>query len=483
MLALHLPILPVIIPLLAAPLCALIKNTRTAWIWAFLALALAFAASLCLIYGTLESKELSYAFGGWRPPIGIEYRLDTLNAFMLVLVSGIGTIMLPFILPERRSPLFYTLLLLCMSGMLGILATHDIFNMYVFLEIASLSTYALIAMGNDRRALTAAYEYLILGTIGATFFLIGVGLLYMMTGSLNLSDIATRLPNVQDMRPVYGAFCFIILGLALKAALFPLHVWLTNAYTYAPSFVSAFLSATATKVSLYVMIRMIFSLFGQDFSLHAIPFGFIFILFGATAVLVGSLAALYRENVKSLLAFSSVAQVGYIVIGIGIATETALAASIVHMANHALAKGALFLAAGCVVFRTGGSSIEHFRGLGKQMPWTMAAFTLAGLSLIGLPFTAGFVSKWTLLLALLEPGRWELVMVTIAGSLLAIIYIGRVLEAAYFHPPKSRAYREAPPAMLIPLWILTLLNLYFGFDTEFTLGIAYKAAAQLMGGM
>ncbi len=484
MLALQLPILPVIIPLLLAPICALVRNARIAWSLAFTGAAASFAAALLLLNGALGGEIFSYALGGWVPPVGIEYRIDILSAFMLTLVSGIGAIMLPFAwFGFPRAPLAWSLLLLCLAGMLGIVATNDIFNMYVFLEIFSLAAYALIALGDDRRALSSAFEYLILGTVGATFFLIGVGMLYMMTGSLNLSDIALRLPVVTDMRSVYAAFGFIMLGMALKSAIFPLHIWLANAYAHAPAVVSALLSATATKVSLYLMIRMIFGLFGQDFSFHAVPSGLVFIVLGTAAALVGSLAAITRDDVKSLLAFSSVAQVGYIVIGIGVATETALASSIVQFANHALAKSALFLAAGCVAFRMGGTSIRHFNGAGKQMPWTMAAFTLAGLSLIGVPFTAGFVGKWTLLLALLEQGQWAVAAVTAAGSLLAVVYIGKVLEAAYFGQPERRKCKEAPLTMLFPLWVLALANLYFGVDTEFTLGTAYKAAAQLMSGV
>ncbi|MCB2081537.1 MAG: monovalent cation/H+ antiporter subunit D family protein [Rickettsiales bacterium] len=487
----HLPILPVIIPLIAAPICALLHRGPLAWLIAALAMATSFATSLLILLETSQGEVLHYALGGWVAPYGIEYRFDPLNALILTLVSGIGTVMAPYALRsvmEEGQPgkhcQFYSMMLLCFAGLLGIVATNDVFNMYVFLEISSLAMYALIAMGQRRRALTSAFEYLILGTIGATFFLIGIGLLYAATGTLNLSDLSTRIASVADLRPLHTAFAFIIIGLSLKAALFPLHIWMTNAYAYAPSVISAFLSATATKVSLYLIIRVIFGLFGYHFSFLEIPLGMFFMCCGVAAIIIASFAAIYRMDVKRLLAFSSVAQVGYIILGIGLATETALTGSIVHLVNHALAKGALFLAVGCVIFRTGGCTLPYFHGLGRKMPWTMAAFALSSLSLIGVPLTAGFISKWLLIQAMIESGAWFLVLVMIAGSALAIIYIGRVLEAAYFRPINrhTRHRSDVPLIMLIPLWTLVLANIYFGINTHWTLGVAEAAVDSLLSG-
>ncbi len=486
----HLPALIVIIPLLAALISALMPRGKLAWGVATLACVGSFASAFAVLLLVEGGGVVTYAMDGWAPPIGIEYRIDQVNAFVLLLVSGIAAVMMPFayasvgheVAGEKQSS-FYSLVLLCVAGLLGIVATNDIFNIYVFLEISSLAMYALIAMGDSRRALTAAFEYLILGTIGATFILIGVGLLYMMTGTLNISDMAVRLADVPDTRPVEAAFAFLTLGLALEIATFPLHIWLTNAYAYAPSFVSALLAATAAKVSFYLLLRFALGLFGPAFSFEAMPLEEIVVVLGVAGVVVGSLVAVFQEDVKRRLAFSSVAQLGYMLLGFGLATVLGLSAATLHLFNHALAKGALFLALGCVYYRIGSVRLSDMAGIGKQMPWTLMAFVIGGLSIIGVPGTAGFISKWFFLKALLEGPYWPLVVVVLLSSLLAVIYIWQVVEQAVFasRPKGARAVREAPWSMQLSLWALVIANIYFGLDTRFTIGWAERIAGYLLG--
>lgn len=487
---LHLPVLQVIIPLIAAPLCVMCKNSYVAWGIALVGTWSAFAVTIILVLYSV-SGEMRYAMGDWLPPIGIEYRIDIFSSFILMVVTGIASVMLPYAarsvdgeIEKEKQPNFYCVFMLCLAGLLGIVTTNDVFNIYVFLEISSLSTYALIAMGKDRRALTSSFEYLILGTIGATFFLIGIGLLYMVTGTLNITDLAERIKTVGDMRPIQAAFAFLTVGLALKIAMFPLHLWLTNAYAFAPSFISAFLSASATKVSIYVLLRLVFTLFGLQFSFNEMPLGTVLLTLGFLGVIVGSFTAIFQANIKRMLAFSSVAQVGYIVLGIGLATTTGLTASIVHLLNHALAKGALFLAIGCICFKADSVRIENIRGIAKKMPWTMAAFVIAGLSLIGIPGTAGFISKWYFIKAFIDQQMWILVATILLSSLLAVIYIWRVVEAAYFQaPPDNISYRnDSSKRMLAATWVLSLSSIYFGFDTGLSLGLAKDAAKILMAG-
>jgi len=256
----HLPILPVILPLLAAPSCLLLGRPRLAAGFALAVSAAVLAMSVLLWQQVVSTGVWNYPLGGWQAPWGIEYRIDAASAMMMVLVSAMAFVVLVAaptslsreLADERQTP-FYILYLLVLAGSLGIVATGDAFNLFVFLEISSLATYALIALGRDRRALWAAYQYLILGTLGATFILIGVGLLYMMTGTLNMADLAARLPAVESTRTIYTAFVFILVGACLKLALFPLHLWLPGAYACAPSVVSAFLAATATKVAVVGM--------------------------------------------------------------------------------------------------------------------------------------------------------------------------------------------------------------------------------------
>ena len=487
----HLPVLVVIVPLMAAPVCVLLDQPRAAWRAALVAAFLSLACAIGLLLQVSGGAVISYHLGGWEPPWGIEYRIDLLAAFVLLLVSAMASLVMLFArrsveqeIPTDRTARFYAAFLLALAGLLGIVATGDAFNVFVFLEISSLASYALISMGRDRRALSAAFQYLVMGTIGATFILIGIGFLYMMTGTLNMQDLAARLPEVADTRTVRAGFAFLTVGIGLKLALFPLHLWLPNAYAYAPSIVSAFLAATATKVALYVLLRFKLGIFGAEFALETMPFNTILLVLGIAGILSASLVAIYQDNVKRMLAYSSVAQIGYMVLGVGLATTAGVTAALLHLFNHALMKGALFLALGAVVYRLGTVRLRDFAGLGWRMPWTMAAMVIGGLSLIGVPPTVGFISKWYLVLAVLEKGWWPIALIVLVGSVLALVYVWRLVEVAYFERRAEGAgeVREAPLSMLVPIWLLVFANLYFGIDTDLSVGSARRAAALLMGG-
>lgn len=479
----------VLVPLIAAPVCALMPGRTGPWLLAFLG-ALTSLLIVAIALPVLWQGEVSYPFGNWPPPIGIEYRIDAANGLVALLVAAVATFVLPwariinnFEVPERQG-IFYALFLLAFAGLMGITLTGDAFNVFVFLEISSLSTYALIAHGRDRRALLASFRYLIMGTVGATFVLIGIGFLYMMTGTLNMADLAERLPEVRDTTAVRAALAFIIVGLGLKLALFPLHLWLPNAYAYAPNFITVFLAATATKVALYVMLRFIFTIFGHDYSFFALPLTAVLLALAIAGMFAGSWVAMFQHNLKRMLAYSSVAQVGYMVLGIALATSAGLAAGLLHLFNHALMKGALFMALGTVFWRVGSVRIDDLSGIGREMPWTMTAFALAGLSLIGVPLTAGFVSKWYLIIAAMDAGQPWLVALIVITSLMAIYYIWRVVEAAWFTPARETRtpVSEAPLSLLVPLYVVVAANFWFGIDTRLSVGGAEAAARALLGG-
>ena len=488
----HLPILQVIVPLMAAPLCLLLSRPRLVWLFTLIVSGSAFLISSLLLQQVMASGTIIYELGGWDAPWGIEYRIDHLNALLLLIISGVSTVVLLAAhtsiqeeIPADRHTLFYILYLLSLAGMLGIVATGDAFNVFVFLEISSLSAYALIALGKDRRALWASYQYLIMGTIGATFILIGIGLMYQMTGTLNMYDLSQRLPEVEHTRTVFTAFTFVIVGVCLKLALFPLHLWLPNAYAYAPSIVTAFFAATATKVAIYLLIRFTFSVFGLSFSFTAIPLQVLFLVLGLSGIFAASIVAIYQTNIKHLFAYSSIAQIGYMIVGFSISTTTGLMATLLHLFNHALMKGALFLALAAVMYRIGSVQLSHFHGLGRQMPYTMAAIVIGGLSLIGVPLTVGFVSKWYLILAAIENGWWPVAVLILLGSLLAVVYVWRIVEAAYFKPPVAgrETITEAPLSFLIPIWILVTANIYFGIDTRLSVQVAQAASLGLFEGL
>lgn len=487
MIAGHSSLLLVVLPLILAPVAAVLPKGRLPWLLTLTVSTVCAVLAALQLWSVLQHGVVSYELGGWAPPWGIEYRIDALNAFVALIVAMIAAVTLPYALlsvekeiPTEKIPHFYSAFLLCLSGLLGIAQTGDIFNLFVFLEISSLSSYALISMGNKRQALTSAYQYLIMGTLGATFFLIGVGLIYSVTGTLNMMDLAARLPQVADLRTTHTGFAFIMIGFALKLALFPLHLWLPNAYTYAPTVITVFLAATATKVALYVMLRVMFTVFPDGFVANT-PTGDLLVLAGLIGIISASVYAVYQTNAKRLLAYSSVAQIGYMALGIGLGTAAGVTASIVHLFNHALMKGALFMAVGAIIYRIGTSNIDSLRGLGRQMPWTFGAIVIGGLSLIGIPGTAGFISKWYLVLAALEQDLWLVVAVILIGSLIAVIYIGKILEALYFNPPDDNPHtvKEAPLLLLAPTWVLVLANIYFGLNTDLSVGMAEHAVQAL----
>ncbi len=491
----QLPVLQVVLPLMAAPLCLMLKRSQLVWQFCLIVSALSMLISILLLQQVSSTGVISYEFGGWAAPWGIEYRIDKLNVMLLLIISSISTLVLIAAqtsidqeIEKEKHCYFYILYLLSLSGMLGIVATGDAFNIFVFLEISSLSVYALIAMGTNRRALWASYQYLIMGTLGATFILIGIGMMYQITGTLNISDLAERLAQVSQKRTLLTAFVFIVVGVCLKLALFPMHLWLPNAYTYAPSIVTAFLAATATKVALYLLIRFTYSVFGPSLAFAAIPLQTLFMALGLVGIFVASITAIYQSNVKKLFAYSSIAHVGYMIVGFSMGTVSGLTATLLHMFNHALMKSAVFLALAAVMFRLGNVRLESFQGLGRRMPLTMAAIVIAGLSLIGVPLTVGFVSKWYLLIALVEQQRWLIAGLLLLGSLLAVIYVWRIVEVAYFKEPavdktaqQQTTSEEAPWTFLVPIWLLVGANIYFGIDTRLGVQLAHSAAQSLIG--
>lgn len=488
----QIPALPVVLPMVAAPICILLRRGNLPWAFATLVAFLSFAASIQLLMMVRAEGVIDYAMGGWAAPFGIVYRIDGVNAILLALISGVASVVLPYArqsvareIREEQTSYFYGMFLVCLMGLMGVVATGDAFNVFVFIEISSLSTYTLIAMGarQDRRALTAAFTYLVLGTIGATFFVIGLGLLYAATGTLNMVDLYERLAGVDD-RVVRAAFAFIVTGFGLKLAMFPMHRWLPDAYTFAPSVITIFLAATATKMAVYAMLRFMFTVFGFTFAFMEVALTF-FIVLGLAGMFVASLIAVFRGSVKQMLAYSSVAQIGYMLVGISFKTVEGVSAAIVHLFNHAMMKTALFMAVGAVFYAVGSHRLSSFRGMGKTMPFTAACFTIAGLSLIGVPFTAGFISKYLLIeaafSATLPVPQLIIVLMIVASSLLAVAYIGRVVYEMYLAEPDPAIRRDPVPlGMLIPLGFVTAANVYIGLDAEGLVNLARAASDMLL---
>ena len=446
---------------------------------ALTALAVSCGTAIVAARHVVVNGPVHYYMGGWAPPWGIEFRVDALSALMLLLVTVITLLIGIYSkqsilkeIPSKEVP-FYSVYLLLVAGLTGQVATADMFNLYVFLEIASLTSYALVSIGGGA-AVVSAFRYVILGTVGAAFYLLAVGYFYSMTGSLNMADLSRILPDLYESNAVLVGFAFFVIGMSIKMALFPMHTWLPGAYSNAPSAVSALIAATTTKVAAYILIRVMFFVFEPRFSIEMIPVTTLLSWMGAVAMILGSVMAIAQSDFKRMLAYSSVAQIGYIVLGIGLANAAGFTGGILHLVNHAFMKGGLFLVAGAIVYRTGLREIREFRSLSLKMPVTAATFTVCAFAMIGIPPTGGFFSKFYLILGAIDAGNWVFVGVIVLSSVLALAYLANVLRYIYF--PKEATARggggqpgpeaikrdEVPWTMLGPMLAITAVIVLLG---------------------
>ncbi len=480
---LHLYILAA--PLLSAFILNIMGRFSRVWVAPLTLGPLCFstAGSIMLLSRVLDEGKFSYTVGNWKPPFGIELLVDPLSAMMLLLISAISLVAtvsaLAWVEREHAGSehLFFTLYLILIAGLMGLVLTADAFNLYVLLEITSITTYGLIAMGKGRAPL-ASFNYIIMGSIGACFYLLGVGYLYILTGSLNMADIARIVGTLPQGPAMATAFAFVIVGLWVKMAFFPLHGWLPNAYSLAPTAAGLLFAPLMTKVTIYLMVRVILNIFTIDyvfFSHKLVQYGVVWA--AAIAIICASSMALGQRDLKRMLTYIIIAEVGYMVGGVWMANAQGMTGAVLHIFNDAAMTLCLFLAAAAIASRTDSLSFDNLRGLYKTMPVTMAAFTLAALSIIGVPPTCGFFSKWYLLLGAVEAGQWGFLVALLFSSLVNAIMFFRIFELAYFntgtvehhhhdsHDEHHSVVHEAPMQMLVPLVVSAVALLVIGLGS------------------
>jgi len=475
-----LPVLIVAPQLLFAFISILVGiwHQRAAYITALIGTILSLAAAAAGLFIVLTEGEQRYHLGGWPPPFGIEYVLDPLSAFMSLIILFIAVVVLVYPpeaglyqLPRKGIPMHGVTMLL-IGGLLGVVVTGDLFNLFVFLEIYSLASYALITL-SGKSGLVSSFRYLILGTVAGSFYLLGVGFIYFATGSLNMADVAQLLPAIYDSPAVITGVALIVIAMCIKMALFPLHVWLPDAHSHAPAVIAAILASVQIEVAAYVLIRMLLTIFQPGYLSEQLPVTTIIGWCGAAGILFGSIMAIAQRDFKRMLAYSTVGQIAYIALGISLANPLGLIGAMLHILNHAFMKSCLFLVAGGIRQQTGLREIPWFRGLGRRMPLMMAGFSVAALSMVGIPPTSGFFSKWYLIRGSIDAGNWAFVAIILASSLLTAVYFFRMIERIYAHPPPvsgetdAELKKEPPARILVPILVLAAGVLILGFANAF----------------
>lgn len=451
---------------------------------AVLGTGIAAAFSVYGFFDVINSDAIRYFFGGWEAPIGIEFVYDGLSAFFALVINTVAFIVLIHSkeiskkeFPGKEMP-YYSLTMLMMLGFNGMILTGDLFNLFVFLEIASLSGYAILAIG-DKPAPYAAFRYLIIGTAGGTLYLLGVGFLYTITGTLNIIDMTPMLPMFAENTASVAALVLMIVGIGIKAALFPMHGWLPDSYTYASSASTALIAPIGTKVAAYILFRIILYLFGIELTDAVAPLSYVVGVLACIGILYGSIMAIAQSEMKRMLAYSSISQIGYIIMGLSLANPFGFAGAMLHVLNHAIMKACLFMISGQMRLKEGHSDISRFDDSYRvKYPWTMASFSVAAISMIGLPPLAGFFSKWYLALGTIDNSNWLFLAVILVSSLLNAVYFFRVLEKVYMmnpykgqKEPKDAEYNEAKASMLWPTGILAISLIVIGFANAVIIGV------------
>lgn len=469
----NIPALLIAVPIIVAalPLVAGIVRDKVGWWIALGGLLVEAVLAAVLTLAVVGDGRVVHPIGGdlarmnqvgeWA--IGIELVADPLSTFVVALVAVVSLAVLATTRQNGpRGNAFYSGYLLLTGGLMGVALTGDLFNMFVFLEITGLATYALVASSKTAESAVAALKYLIIGTMGASLFLVGVGYLYVATGILNMAELSAALAGdmpghieepIYDTRIVVASFGFIAVGLATKAAIFPMHTWQPDAYAAAPDSVTTYISALASTVAAYALARVSLTVYTPEFFAQNEHAAQALLAFACVSIVAGTVLAVMQRDVKRLLAYSSVSQFGLILAAIGVAvypgapeatlpvleseitaTQFALFAVIIHLVGHGLMKGTAFALAGGVRSARGSRLVSEYAGLAKTHPLLAGCLAVVLLALVGVPPSIGFIGKWYVGLAAVAAEVWPVVIVLFFSTLLTMLYAARLLETMYFTP-------------------------------------------------
>jgi len=482
----HILPLFVALPLGAAFLIPIIGFVRE---WLADILAVVTTAFLVLFaIGRIGADTVVYPVGGWNPPFGINLVGDALSGFFHIIIAVVSFLITVYSISYMKrytaSVKYYCLLMLMITGMNGVVVSGDLFNMYVFLEIAAISSYALVAFGIEHEELEASFKYLVLGSVASSFILFGIALLYSITGTLNLAHNAQILERGVSGGMVKFIVALFLMGFGLKAALVPFHAWLPDAHPSAPAPISAMLSGLLIKaLGVYCIIRILYNVFGFELS-----YSIVLISFGILSMAGGSVLAIGQRDFKRLLAYSSISQMGYIVFAVGLGTPLGVIGGLLHLLNHAFFKPLLFLCSGAVEYATGTRDLKQLGGLWQKMPITSATCAIASLSISGIPPLGGFFSKLIIIIAAIRaynslgPVAYVLAAITVFVSFLTIIYFVKLQKMVLFGalPEKLSKVREVPVSMWSVLVILAVFCIVFGLACPWLITMLVDPAREVL---
>jgi len=464
----HAPILAILLPLFAAFLMPVVgilarrRGIKRAREWFAIAAVLAELVIVAsMLPAVVGGQVLVYQLGGWQPPWGINLAIDGLNLLVALIVVGISALVAiySFVYMERDTGLdqYYTLFLLILAGMMGVTLTGDIFNLYVFFEIMCISSYALVAFRRNWQSIEASIKYMIVSSLGTSFILLSVALLFGQVGSLNIGDLMQKFGGVVPSTLIVPLGLFMT-GFGIKIAMVPLHMWQPDAYQAAPSAVAALFSGATTTVGIYAMVRVVYMLFG------ILGVGMILAGLGLVSMVLGAFMALVQRDLKRLLAYSGICQLGYILLGIGLGTTLGIQGGLFHLFNNAIYKTMLFMIAGTIIYQVGTSNMDKLGGLWNNMPVTAMAFMIGALAISGVPPMNGFASKWTIYVAGIEEGQYVFTIIALVVSALTLAYFLKAFNSIFLgqRPKHLKNVKETPISMLIPILLLAALCLVFG---------------------
>jgi multicomponent Na+:H+ antiporter subunit D len=417
---------------------------------------------------TVSSPVTIYKVGGWQAiqgvPIGIYMVLDGLSILMLIIINLVGFLSTLYSVEYMKKytdkTKYYTLFLLMIAGMNGVVLAGDLFNLFVFLEIAAIASYALVAFGTEAEELEAAFKYQVMGTVASGIILLAIAVLYAHVGTLNMADTAKIIALNGSNKLILFVGCLFLTGFGIKAALMPFHAWLPDAHPSAPAPISAMLSGVFIKaIGVYALIRILFNVLG----LHVV-LSYTLMVLATLSMLVGVLLAVGQWDFKRLLAYHSVSQMGYVLLGIGLATPLGILGGIFHLLNHSIFKSLLFLNSGSIVYSTGTRDLQNMGGFSQKMPTTSKTSFIASMSIAGIPPFNGFWSKLIIIIACIQANQLFFAVIAVIASILTLASFLKVQKYAFYGELKEKwkSIKEAPKLMCVSMIILALLCLVMG---------------------